>query len=75
MVLKLEANQFRGRLPAELGLFTKLEEMNLCANPLEGAIPAEVGELTNMRKLRFEGCNLEGASRPSGERERRGARG
>ena len=46
--LKLEYNQLRGPIPAELGNLVNLRALHLLNNRLLGVIPAELGKLANL---------------------------
>ena len=43
-------NNFRGDVPAEIGLWTKLQNLWFADNEITGTIPAEVGNLVDMSK-------------------------
>jgi len=43
-------NNFRGDVPAEIGLWTKLQNLWFADNEITGTIPAEIGNLVDMSK-------------------------
>ena len=43
-------NNFRGDVPAEIGLWTKLQNLWFADNEITGTIPSEVGNLVDMSK-------------------------
>ncbi|CAM9695974.1 unnamed protein product, partial [Scytosiphon promiscuus] len=56
VVLELRYNNLRGRIPAELGELSALEQLHLTNNELYGGIPPELGKLANLKDLRLY-CN------------------
>lgn len=51
--LIISAKNIDGILPPEMGLFCRIEELNLRNNQLSGAIPIELWDLTTLTKLDF----------------------
>ena len=49
--LYLYARYLNGKIPAELGNLTNLQELDLGHNSLTGEIPAELGNLTYLQEL------------------------
>ena len=49
-----------GPIPAELGVLTNLDFLNLQLNQLSGAIPGALGGLVNLEALILEGNQLSG---------------
>ena len=49
--LKLEGNNLKGHLPAELGFLTNLEVLHLGDNLVRGAIPKELTSLENLKEF------------------------
>ena len=43
-------NNFRGTIPVEIGLWTKLQNLWFADNEITGTIPAEIGNLVDMGK-------------------------
>ena len=58
--LDIRGNDLSGRLPAELGNLTHLQELNLYNNGLSGGLPSELGNLTNLQKLILPNNGLSG---------------
>jgi len=58
-VVELDLEQFglTGAVPAEIGRFSALRELDLRNNQLTG-VPAEIGQLTSLRKLHLRGNQL-----------------
>jgi hypothetical protein len=57
--LFLEKNGLSGTLPPELGLLTRLSDLDLFSGNLQGAIPTEIGLLTNLVNLNLAENNLQ----------------
>jgi uncharacterized protein YraI len=49
--IPLIGNGLSGKLPAEIGRFSRLEQLILYDNPLTGGIPKEIGSLVQLRLL------------------------
>ena len=49
--LTLTSNNLSGRIPADVGNLSQLEELVLSFNPLDGEIPAELARLSNLKVL------------------------
>ncbi len=58
--VRLHRRGLSGRIPAEIGRLTMLEELWLYVNELTGAIPAELGNLSNLTWLFVSDNNLGG---------------
>ena len=58
--VQLHRRELNGRIPAEFGSLTMLEELWLYTNELSGAIPAELGDLSNLTGLFVSDNNLGG---------------
>ncbi len=58
--LNLRVNGLSGRMPAELGNLTNLQELWLAGNQLSGPIPPELGDLANLQALWLESNQLSG---------------
>ena len=46
-------NNFRGVIPTEIGLWTKLQTLWFADNEIAGTIPAEIGNLVDMSKSKI----------------------
>lgn len=53
-------NPWRGQVPSEFGLLTKLKELDFSNSLLTGSIPSELGLLTNLEVLNLENTGVEG---------------
>ncbi|TYH50900.1 hypothetical protein ES332_D10G236000v1 [Gossypium tomentosum] len=62
--LFLSGNQFSGKIPSEIGLLSKLEQLDLASNNLSGPIPDDLGNCFKLFNLNLSKNNLE-ASIPS----------
>ncbi|XP_044397169.1 probable LRR receptor-like serine/threonine-protein kinase At1g07650 isoform X2 [Triticum aestivum] len=58
--LSIEANEFRGQIPAEIGHLKQLEKLIISTNEFTGPLPAALSLLTNLTDLRISGNNLSG---------------
>ncbi|KAH7568689.1 hypothetical protein JRO89_XS06G0032800 [Xanthoceras sorbifolium] len=56
----LEANQFSGMIPPELGKLINLETLRLSSNRLSGNFPLELAELKNLTDFRINDNNFNG---------------
>lgn len=52
------ANQVYGELPASIGNFTSLVELNFFSNLIQGGVPSSIGKLCNLKTLILDGNNL-----------------
>jgi len=52
--------EFKGSIPTELGLLSKLRRLRLWANELNGTIPTELGGLTSIQILGLRDNKLSG---------------
>lgn len=59
--LRLQNNNLRGTIPAELGQLRSLKELSLDSNELSGSIPAELGQLQNLISLSLNDNELSGS--------------
>ena len=62
--LHFQNNGLTGRLPAELGLLTELQELSIADSRLAGSIPAELGNLSNLKVLFLVETQLTGPIPP-----------
>lgn len=62
--IRLQENNLRGVIPAEIGGLPNLQHLDLSSNCLVGAIPSEIGNLKELRVLRFEDNDLIGTIPP-----------
>jgi len=58
--IQLYDNHLNGTLPADIGLLTNLQEINLSTNNIYGALPSEIGQLKNLETLGISQTNLSG---------------
>jgi len=58
--LHLDANGLYGSLPEELGVLSRLTELNLSGNRLRGGLPSTVGIMTEMMFMELDGSELSG---------------
>lgn len=63
--VKLTSNNLRGRIPAELGMFSELKKVELYANWITGSLPEEVLALPKLEVLDVDDNLLSGAIPPS----------
>ncbi|MCP4711147.1 MAG: hypothetical protein GY869_21210, partial [Planctomycetes bacterium] len=56
----LHNNEFSGEIPAELGLLSNLQVLDLHNNELSGNIPPEIGDITSLLTLNVGNNNLTG---------------
>ncbi|KAG0569578.1 hypothetical protein KC19_6G100500 [Ceratodon purpureus] len=65
MNLLLQATNIAGTIPAAIGSFTGLEQLDLSYNPgLGGPIPPQIGQLTTLTSLIIQNCALTGPVPP-----------
>jgi len=62
--LRLPNNNLSGRIPAELGSLSSLEELSLSHNGLSGRIPPELGNLSSLVRLFLHNNRLSGGVPP-----------
>lgn len=53
-LLYLRRNDLTGTIPTELGLLTKLKELQIASNQLTGELPTEFGLLMDVRKCAYD---------------------
>lgn len=64
--LLLQTSNIAGTIPAAIGSFTGLQQLDLSFNPgLVGSIPPEIGQLTTLKKLTIQNCGLTGPVPPT----------
>ena len=59
--LWLSDKKLTGRIPAELGSLSALQQLNLYDNQLRGSIPAQLGNLSNLQRLDLNNNQLTGS--------------
>ncbi|XP_063943042.1 probable LRR receptor-like serine/threonine-protein kinase RFK1 isoform X2 [Daucus carota subsp. sativus] len=60
VTMNLEANQFSGTIPPELGKLSKLKNLILSSNQLTGSLPLTLAALTNLTDFRINDSNFTG---------------
>lgn len=60
-LLNLQQNKFRGRLPTQIGMLRRLQELRMNDNNLDGDFPTEWGDLSTLQILHIYNNKIGGA--------------